>query len=164
MLGGEDLQKLIPHHPHQQSDSTESLPTKGFMQSEIFGGDTQPKYHNHKGEKEMKISITKAIELAEESHRRWEELEKQGKAFYWAESTRKVINELKAFKEEFERNKNNESYCCKTASDYVNLLQSQLCDVLGVKNISDEARWKINDTFLKLRALFFLLKGIEIES
>jgi hypothetical protein len=121
-----------------------------------------PKVDYRASKKEIKmklqVSVSDAIEKAEKSAKRWEEKEKMGKAYGFAQIHGRVASNLKSFKAELEENRNNPAYVCKDVSGYVDVLQNLLFHT----STSQEAKKRIAEVRDGLNMLIYLLDNIDI--
>lgn len=111
----------------------------------------------------IKISVSAAIKKAEESARGWHEAEAKGKAYGFAQFHERMAKELKRFKTDLEKNKDNPAYVCKNMSGYIDVLQNDLFHAKLI--VTDEKiKRRLDKVHNELAILFYLLDGIGIVS
>lgn len=109
----------------------------------------------------FQVSVTEAIEKAEKSVKKWEEEEKEGKAYGFAQLHGRMASELRSFKTDLEKNRTNPAYVCKDVSGYIDVLQN---DLFHAKYLitDEETKTRLNKVHDELAILFYLLDDIEI--
>ena len=106
----------------------------------------------------FQVSVSDAIEKSEKVIKKWEEQEKLGKAYGFAQIHGRVANNLKIFKAELEENRSNPNYVRGDASGYIDILQNVLFHTIANK----EATKRISEVRDGLNMLIYLLDNIDI--
>ncbi|MFA5776955.1 MAG: hypothetical protein WC906_00760 [Parcubacteria group bacterium] len=106
----------------------------------------------------FQVSVSDAIEKCEKVVKKWEEREKAGKAYGFAQIHERVASNLKSFKAELEENRNNPIYVCKDVSGYVDVLQNKLFHT----RTNPKAKKRIDKILDGLNMLIYLLDNINI--
>ena len=111
--------------------------------------------------KKFQVSVSEAIEKSEKSVKKWEEEEKMGKAYGFAQLHKRMASGLRSFKADLEKNRNNPAYVHKDVSGYIDVLQNNLFHTKYFIT-DEETKKKMDKIHDELAMLIYILDDIEI--